>query len=1652
MRRVVALLLGVSQLFGNIATTENEPSSLVDGIVSAITGDLYLAEEDIVVQGYEPIRLKRSYITSEGQWMFFDHLRAIVVVGGVLPEPTFPNHIWITEPNGTSMVYYYTEFKELLRYQRGKRKSSPPFRSLLHTIGLTNAGRGKISARDNLRNQYATFNEKGQLVVHCPDETKKIFVANPYQPYRISNDYYKPDSEVSYLLFEEELPNGNKIRYEWSKNEDEDNQLLRIISLSPQEVQFASAEFSYNSTGFSVITSDGRTLAYKYTSDHKSRRYLSLVSSSDRPNQYIHCIKRDFFKKGKDKHDEEIDIKIKTRYLIDHIELPEGRSIRITYHDDGHNRIKTLKTPVSEGRELYDTRTFLYEDNKCTVWDVNGVPTYYHWDKKSRLTRIEEPNCIKTFNWDDSGTLLSKAILDKNERVIYTTHYRYDECGNIVEERIESDQVYTKCYTYSANNLLLSQTEDSGLAITYEYLPGTNLPTKMQTGGRTTTYEYDSDHILMQIVEEGSGQRRIQRFIPNRERPYAGLPKTILELYGNDEKLLKRYDLHYTTGGRISQKDVYDAENHLRYSLTYKYDEKGRLIEETNALGQVAKSRYDVNGNKIEYLDFGGVVSKMAYDYSNRLTRVEKEGHVTQNSYDKRHNKNKTIDAHGYETRYAYDAADNLIEECPSGRVIHYSYDALGYRTSHIDARGHATHTTYNVYGKPTHIKHPDNTQERFTYNADGTLRSHVDQAGVETIYTHDMYGRMTSKRRGDAEERWIYGAYNLLAYIDAEGHRNDYAYDAAGRKMAEILGGEKKEYGYDALGRLHSSKEDDRLATTEYDLLDRVVEERRGDVSSRYAYDARGNKSIIAKGESRETFAYDLFNRLTQKVDGCGNTTRISYDDRAHQKTTVDSLGLKTVETFNCHYALAALDKYAPDGVLLFHEEYTYDGNDNLIQRKNPHTVVVWEYDPMNRVSLLSEAGQKITRYTYTPRGELKTLTKPGGAVLSYSYDIHGNLSELTAPDIHYLCTHDRCGMLIQSLNQLTGEKIQRTYDPHGRLISEDLNGIVVKNTYNTKGDRTQCKFADRVIQYEYDPYHLRKVSFGDVEHRYTRYDSAGNLTEEETPYGTVTRTYDPANYPIAIKAPYFSHHVTYDAVHNVTHATLHGEEISYTYDPLYQITSEKNHRYQYDPYFNRTAKDGKPLEVNALDQLPTEFTYDPNGNPISDGKLIYTYDSLDRLVRVNDTTYTYDFLNRRLTRTQNHQITHFLYDDQNEIGLLQDTTLLELRILGGAPHAEISSAIALLLNGTIYTPFHDLYGNLAKVVSKSRIEEYRYSVFGESTDGDEEAISPWRFSSKRVDVESGLVYFGRRYYSPKHGRWLTPDPLGFKGGSNLYAYVSNAPLTHFDAYGLLEMVPSRFFMVEPGYSNQFYQSAANTFFDPRFQGGLQAAGGLMEAAIGASLTMSGIGTPLGLFLTAHGLDHYSTGMNAVFSGSQRDSSTSQLLQAVGMSSQNSQLYDGGISLLASGGAALFARSNLMRTIFAGVTPRLSLLSVATQTSTAIDFVPGAACNRGLFEKGYLRLLRRQMEKPHAADLRLQKILNETYRENATIGSGSTAAAIRRELETGLPVKGKMHFHKGRDKIRELQNWLRSNPSASSGDRAAAENVIKDMLDALGE
>ncbi|MBK9120263.1 MAG: RHS repeat-associated core domain-containing protein [Phycisphaerales bacterium] len=82
-----------------------------------------------------------------------------------------------------------------------------------------------------------------------------------------------------------------------------------------------------------------------------------------------------------------------------------------------------------------------------------------------------------------------------------------------------------------------------------------------------------------------------------------------------------------------------------------------------------------------------------------------------------------------------------------------------------------------------------------------------------------------------------------------------------------------------------------------------------------------------------------------------------------------------------------------------------------------------------------------------------------------------------------------------------------------------------------------------------------------------------------------------------------------------------------------------------------------------------------------------------------------------------------------------------------------------------------------------------YEYDPYGNVTaaGGGYAERNRFRFSTKQFEAESGLGYWGERFYHPEYGRWVNRDPIGERGGSNLYGYVANAATLRIDRIGLM-------------------------------------------------------------------------------------------------------------------------------------------------------------------------------------------------------------------------------------------------------------------------
>jgi len=108
---------------------------------------------------------------------------------------------------------------------------------------------------------------------------------------------------------------------------------------------------------------------------------------------------------------------------------------------------------------------------------------------------------------------------------------------------------------------------------------------------------------------------------------------------------------------------------------------------------------------------------------------------------------------------------------------------------------------------------------------------------------------------------------------------------------------------------------------------------------------------------------------------------------------------------------------------------------------------------------------------------------------------------------------------------------------------------------------------------------------------------------------------------------------------------------------------------------------------------------------------------------------------------------------------------------------------------NVVIYTNDHLGTPQMLTAVNGAVVWSAKYSSFGKAdVDISSSLTNNLRFPGQYFDSETGLHYNWHRYYEPKVGRYLTPDPIGLFGGINLFTYVSNTPINSIDPFGLHE------------------------------------------------------------------------------------------------------------------------------------------------------------------------------------------------------------------------------------------------------------------------
>jgi RHS repeat-associated protein len=281
----------------------------------------------------------------------------------------------------------------------------------------------------------------------------------------------------------------------------------------------------------------------------------------------------------------------------------------------------------------------------------------------------------------------------------------------------------------------------------------------------------------------------------------------------------------------------------------------------------------------------------------------------------------------------------------------------------------------------------------------------------------------------------------------------------------------------------------------------------------------------------------------------------------------------------------------------------------------------------------------------------------------------------------------------------------------------------------------------------------------------------------------------------------------------------------------------------YVYDPIGNRMQSavavgSGQPsttntYAANALNQYAcitnsaysassreTIPVYDLDGNMLTNGVWAYTWDAENRMASavsngVLIVTNVYDHMSRRIRKVSRGgaEAAEFLYDGWNPIreicanasctitnyytwGLDLSGTQQGAGGVGGL--LAVTTVSSQSAQPATFYPCYDANGNIVQYLDATGgvAVVWAYDAFGGTVSETGNAVPgtvhlPHRFSTKYLDAETGLYYYGYRFYHPELGRWASRDPIEEASDLNLNGCVGNDPVNRWDRLGLMSVAP---------------------------------------------------------------------------------------------------------------------------------------------------------------------------------------------------------------------------------------------------------------------
>jgi len=687
------------------------------------------------------------------------------------------------------------------------------------------------------------------------------------------------------------------------------------------------------------------------------------------------------------------------------------------------------------------------------------------------------------------------------------------------------------------------------------------------------------------------------------------------------------------------------------------------------------------------------------------------------------------------------------------------------------------TTTAYNALGLPVSQRDAAGRVSYFVYGNDSDLQAIQQKVGPSAAETIAQF-LYNSRHRpiamaGPSNHAWAY-TYNARGQVtsatDPLGHVTQYAYDSRGylTTITNANGKTAASFEHDGPGRITAATDSEgyRIAFT-YDALDRIVSETYPDATSRrFVWNKLDLTSVTDRQGRKTTYTYDAARNLLSETNPQGNVTSYEYWENGILKSLTDPRGNKTRWDIDVEGRVTA--KTFADS-----SSYAYD------------------YDPRSGrlVSVINPQNQQ-KDITYTLDGKVAAITyfRDGDTTpdVGFSYDAYyPRLTSMTDGTGSTAYSYRPVGSF--GALQLAGEthgtpstKITYGYDALGRMTSREVAGAKESIAYDALGRPVRHASPLGAFGYTYLG-ETDQLSRRGTKTFVTQFQYEGN-TGDRRLAGIINSGLAP-DFRFSTLAE-----GDYDKITEKNGASVLSTWAN-SYDAAGRLTQSssttgQSFPYGYDASGNPTTYRNKHFTYNILNQVKA-YGYDLKGNRIKDGSRSYSWDAENRLLSVTDndtgkvTRYAYDGFGRRtMISGPKTGTTYYLWCG---------TELCAARNAGGKTvnryfaEGEGLGTAADLLYAT------DQIGSVRAAVAKDGTVKgaTSFDPYGIAYGASGTAMTDYRYAGLFYDRNTGLDLSFTRAYDPQSGQWVSRDPIGERGGLNLYQYSLSNPITYIDSNG---------------------------------------------------------------------------------------------------------------------------------------------------------------------------------------------------------------------------------------------------------------------------